>query len=333
MNSAMIGCGNIATTHVKCIQTMAEHKLTAFADVKLDRAQSFASQYGGHAYPSLEALLDNEKIDIIHICTPHYLHTPMAIYGLEHGVHVFMEKPPVITREQLKQLKDFKTDKQLGFCFQNRYNPSVTKVKEMLESGVTGRILGARGYVTWNRPENYYTSSDWRGKLEYEGGGALINQSIHTLDLLQYLIGDRPISIDTMVANHHLKGRIDVEDTMSAYITYPNAVASFYVTTSYIADPAPIIELCCENMTIRIEELEVTCYYKNHEVEKIPVHSKKGYGKSYWGAGHEDCIQDFYQSIEENQNFFLNLEEMETTIQLMLGAYESGRTGKEIILS
>lgn len=329
MNSAIIGCGSIAATHVKCIQTMVEHKLIAFVDSKLDRAQTFSNRYGGRAYSSLEALLDNEDIDVIHVCTPHYLHTPMAIYGLQHGVHVFMEKPPVISREQLEQLKSVKSHKQLGFCFQNRYNPSIIKVKEMLESGVAGNILGARGYVTWNRPENYYASSDWRGKLEYEGGGVLINQSIHTMDLLQYLIGDYPVSIDAMVTNHHLKGKIDVEDTMSAYITYPKAVAIFYASTSYIADSAPIIEICCENMTIRIEEFEVTCFHKNKESEKILIHRKEGYGKTYWGAGHQNCIQDFYNSIEKNQDFFLDLDEVETTIQLMLGAYESGRTGKE----
>lgn len=333
MNSAIVGCGNIASTHAKCIQTVAEHKLIAFADSKLEKAQAFAAQYGGRAYPSLEALLDHEKIDVIHICTPHYLHVPMAIYCLQKGVHVFMEKPPVISREQLNMLKDVKTDRYLGFCFQNRYNPSIVKVKEMLQSGVAGRILGARGYVTWSRSKEYYTSSDWRGNLEYEGGGALINQSIHTMDLLQYLIDDRPISIDAMITNHHLKGIIDVEDTISAYIEYPDSIACFYATTSYVTDASPIIELCCENMIIRIEDLKVTCYYKNGQVEKIPITGKKGYGKSYWGAGHEDCISDFYKSIEENRPFFLNLEEIEMTLELMLGAYESGRSGKEIFFS
>lgn len=330
MKTAIIGCGSIAATHAKCIQAIPEHEFTAFVDIKLERALAFVNQYGGHAYQSLEELLEKEKIDVIHICTPHYLHTPMAIYGLEHGVHVFMEKPPVISREQLVLLQEVTSDKQLGFCFQNRYNPSIIKVKELLATGSTGSILGARGYVTWNRPESYYTSSDWRGRLELEGGGALINQSVHTLDLLHYLIDDRLVSIDSMITNHHLKGRMEVEDTMSAYVRYPNAVACFYVTTAYIADPAPMIELCCENMTIRIEDLEVTCYHKNQKVEKLAVLSKKGYGKSYWGSGHEDCIQDFYSCLHEKRKFTLNLENMKETISLMLGAYESGRTGKEI---
>ena len=98
----------------------------------------------------------------------------MAIYGLTHGVHVFMEKPPVISREQLAELEKAAagTDRRLGFCFQNRYNPSVIKVKELLASGEAGKIRGARGIVTWSRGKEYYTESGWRGTLATEGGGA-----------------------------------------------------------------------------------------------------------------------------------------------------------------
>lgn len=124
----------------------------------------------------------------MHICTPHYLHVPMAVYGLTHGVHVFMEKPPVISGEQLAQLEEAVagSDRRLGLCFQNRYNPSVQEVKKLLASGEAGRIRGARGLVTWSRGREYYTESGWRGSLATEGGGALINQSVHTLDLLAY---------------------------------------------------------------------------------------------------------------------------------------------------
>jgi predicted dehydrogenase len=279
-------------------------------------------------------MLNSEKLDAIHICTPHYLHTPMAIYGLTHGVHVFMEKPPVISKEQFEQLKvaTEASDRQLGLCFQNRYNPSILKAKELIASGITGKVLGARGMVTWNRTEAYYKDSDWRGRLEYEGGGALINQSIHTLDLLHHLIDDKPQSVDAVITNHHLKGIIEVEDMMSAYIKYPEAVACFYVTTAYNADPAPIIEVNCESMTIRVEELSVTCYHKNGRVEQFQNEGKKGFGKSYWGSGHEDCIHDFYDSIANNRNFRLNLINMQDTILLMLAAYESARSGKEIVL-
>ncbi|MBP1756042.1 MAG: lipopolysaccharide biosynthesis protein [Firmicutes bacterium] len=332
MRIGIVGCGGIAVTHAKCIKQLAEHELIAFADIKPERAETFAKEYGGNAYSSMEELLEKESPDVIHICTPHYLHTSMAIYGLQHGVHVFMEKPPVINREQWKELKEaaLHSDQQLGLCFQNRYNPSILKAKELIGSGETGKVLGARGIVTWNRTKEYYTGSDWRGRLEYEGGGALINQSIHTLDLLHYLVGQKVKSVDAVIGNQHLKGVIEVEDMMSAYIRYPEAVVCFYVTTAYNADSAPLIEVNCENMIIRIEELSVTCYHKDGNVVQLPIEGKKGYGKSYWGAGHEDCIQDFYHSIEQNKSFRLNVSTMEETVLLMLGAYESGRSGQEV---
>lgn len=332
MRIGIVGCGGIAATHATCIKKLSGLELVAYADNKIAKAEAFAKEYGGTPYASLEEMLENEKLDAIHICTPHYLHTPMAIYGLQQGVHVFMEKPPVMNKEQWKELKEAadRSDYQLGLCFQNRYNPSVLKVKELIASGNTGKVLGARGMVTWNRQAEYYTESDWRGKLDTEGGGALINQSIHTLDLLHYLVGQPLQSVDAVITNHHLKGIIEVEDMMSAYVRYPEAVVCFYVTTAYNADSAPLIEVNCANMVIRIEDLTVTCYHKSGEVEQIPIEGKLGYGKSYWGAGHEDCIQDFYQSIVQGKSFSLNSTTMEETVLLMLGAYESARNGYEV---
>lgn len=130
-----------------CRRTCREHQpasgrcFDSFCGYQKERAEDFASRYGGKAYGSLEEMLEQEKTDVLHICTPHYLHVPMAIYGLNHGVHVFMEKPPVISREQLEELEKAAagTDRRLGFCFQNRYNPSVIKVKELLASGEAGK--------------------------------------------------------------------------------------------------------------------------------------------------------------------------------------------------
>lgn len=332
MKTAIVGCGGIAKVHAECIHQLKNLDMTAYADIKPERTRHFANQYGGNAYSTLEEMLDKEKIDVLHICTPHYLHVPMAVYALERGIHVFMEKPPVISGSQLEELKTVKSDKRLGICFQNRYNPSIIQVKKMIASGETGKVNGARGIVTWSRSKEYYTESGWRGSLATEGGGALINQSIHTLDLLTYLLGT-PISVDATMTNHHLKGIIEVEDMMEAYLRFEDdKVACFYATTAYCADVPPLIELSCENMTIRIEDLEVTCYYKDGERKKIQLEHKTNLGKSYWGAGHMDCITDFYNSIEKNHPFSLDLKHLNGTILLMLGTYESARTGKEVFI-
>ena len=332
MKAAIVGCGGIAAVHAASISQLQGAVLTAFADIKKERAEDFASRYGGKAYGSLEDMLEQEKPDVLHICTPHYLHVPMAVYGLSHGVHVFMEKPPVISRQQLGELEQAsaQSDKKLGFCFQNRYNPSVIEVKELLASGKAGKIRGARGIVTWSRGKEYYTESGWRGSLATEGGGALINQSVHTMDLLAYFLGT-PLWVEAGIQNHHLKGIIEVEDTMEAYIRFADSSACFYATTAYCDDVPPLIEIACEDRTIRIEDLEVTYYFMDGHVEK-PVVGKKGdghstecLGKSYWGCGHKDCIADFYRCIREGQRFPQDLDGMKETILLMLGAYESAR--------
>lgn len=337
MKAAIVGCGNIAAVHAKSISLLEGVTLTAAADIKREQAEQYEKEYGCRAYDSLENMLEAERPDVLHICTPHYLHVPMALDALKRGIHVFCEKPPVISEEQLDCLEKAVAEGpgRVGFCFQNRYNPSILYVKELLCSGKAGRVKGARGIVTWHRDAAYYTQSGWRGKLETEGGGALINQSIHTMDLLGVLLG-KPMSVEAQTANHHLPGVIEVEDMMEAYIRYENAAACFYATTAYTEDSPPLIEISCENVIIRIEDLDVTLFWKdgrgeNAGVERPEIARKKALGKSYWGTGHLDCISDFYRCLKTGERFAQDLDGVRDTARLMLAAYESAKCeGKEI---
>lgn len=331
MRAAIVGCGSIAHVHAKSILTLG-HELVALADIDPSHLEEFSREFGGKTYPSLESMLENECIDVLHICTPHYLHVPMAIYALGKGVNVFMEKPPVISWEQLAQLRSALADApgKLGFCFQNRYNPSVVKARQLLQSGEAGEVLGVRGYVTWNRGVSYY-SDPWHGKLALEGGGVLINQAIHTLDLLHCFVGKTPISVDAVIANHRLKTEIEVEDTVSALITYPEARLSFYATNGYAEDSPVLMEVKCENMHLRMEGNTLFCKKPGGNWEQIEVEQLKELGKSYWGAGHIVCIEDFYRCIQENKSFALELPGVEDTIRLMLMIYRSASEGKQIL--
>ena len=330
MKIAIVGCGGIAKVHARCINNNGEHKLVAVADKYLEKAKVFAEEFGGVPYASLEEMLDQEQIDVLHICTPHYLHAPMAEYALKKNVHVFMEKPAAITQEEFNHLKANRTDNYLGFCLQNRYNNSVQKAKALIQSGESGKVIGARGLVTWNRTERYYNNSEWRGKLATEGGGALMNQSVHTLDLLHYLVGTEPVSVDAVTTNHHLQGIVEVEDMVSAYIVYPDRKVTFYATTSYIADIAPLIEIECENMRIRIEQEELTLYHKDGRVERVETSVKDTLGKSYWGSGHGDCIGDFYDCVLNGRRFMQDVEGVEESMKLMFMIYESAKTGATV---
>ena len=328
MKAVIVGCGNIGAVHAESIRRLEGVSLCAAADIRPERAASYAEKYGCRAYASLEEMLEKERPDVLHICTPHYLHVPMTAYALQRGIHVFCEKPPVISEEQLDALTRAAAEGpgRAGFCFQNRYNPGVLFIRELLASGRLGKIKGARGIVTWNRGEAYYTQSGWRGRLETEGGGALINQSIHTMDLLGVFLG-KPVSVEAQTANHHLPGVIEVEDMMEAYIRYADAAACFYATTAYTEDAPPLIELSCEKGIVRMEDPEVTVIWPDGRREHPETVRKQALGKSYWGSGHLDCIADFYRCLRTGERFAQDLDGVRDTIRLMLAAYRSAAKG------
>ena len=328
MKAVIVGCGNIGAVHAESIRRLEGASLCAAADIRPERAASYAEKYGCRAYASLEEMLEKERPDVLHICTPHYLHVPMTAYALQRGIHVFCEKPPVISEEQLDALTRAAAEGpgRAGFCFQNRYNPGVLFIRELLASGRLGKVKGARGIVTWSRGEAYYTQSGWRGRLETEGGGALINQSIHTMDLLGVFLG-KPVSVEAQTANHHLPGVIEVEDMMEAYIRYADAAACFYATTAYTEDAPPLIELSCEKGIVRMEDPEVTIIWPDGRREHPETVRKQALGKSYWGSGHLDCIADFYRCLRTGERFAQELDGVRDTVRLMLAAYRSAAKG------
>ncbi|MFI3325654.1 MAG: Gfo/Idh/MocA family oxidoreductase, partial [Clostridia bacterium] len=271
---AVVGCGGIAQVHSNVLNELKEINIVAFCDIKPERAELLSQKYGGNVYDDFETMLESEEIDVVHICTPHYLHTPMAKKCSEKKIKVFSEKPPAITSEQWEEFKSI--DTKIGVCFQNRYNGNVLKIKDLINSKKAGKILGARAFVTWTRDADYYTKSGWRGSLETEGGGALINQSIHTLDLLVYLIGT-PVDCSSSIHNRHLKSVIEVEDTVEAYVKFKgenvadNMSALFYATTAYSTDSPVFIEIHCENMTLQANGAELVIIHKDGTKELVEI--------------------------------------------------------------
>ncbi len=184
LRSAIVGCGGIAQVHARALSEMPEAELIAFADVIPERAEAMAEKYGGRAYSSLDELLDHEKIDVLHICTPHYLHTPMAQAAAERGINVFTEKPPVIDRQQWTEFKQLGDKVRVGICFQNRYNGSTRALKDLLSTGEPGKVLGSRGFVTWRRDGtgtgvcngNYYDNDYAGAKLDFACRAGLVQE-------------------------------------------------------------------------------------------------------------------------------------------------------------
>ncbi len=329
MRAAIVGCGGIAQVHAKVLSNLENVILVACADTKYERALALANLYGARAYDSLEEMLEKEQIDVLHICTPHCMHAPMAVQAAERGIHVFMEKPLAINREQLAQLSALGEQVRIGVCFQNRYNQNVKYVKGLIDSGRTGQIIGARAFVTWCRNKDYYENSDWRGRFTTEGGGALINQSIHTLDLVTEFLGS-PSFVESHAANHHLKDNIEVEDTLEAYIDFHSCPAVFYATTAYSGNAPVLIELCCEHVTIRMEDMEISCQWKDGRKEHISFEQQAALGKNYWGSGHSAIIHDFYDCVETGRHFPIGISEAYTTMDLVFKIYESSRENRVI---
>ena len=326
LRSAIVGCGGIAQVHARALSEMPEAELIAFADVIPERAEAMAEKYGGRAYSSLDELLDHEKIDVLHICTPHYLHTPMAQAAAERGINVFTEKPPVIDRQQWTEFKQLGDKVRVGICFQNRYNGSTRALKDLLSTGEPGKVLGSRGFVTWRRDARYYTESGWRGALSTEGGGALINQAIHTLDLMAYFLGPGQV-LGASLSNRHLKGIIEVEDTLEAALDFGDARGLFYAATAYSLDAPIIFELACENATLRLEGERFTRIWRDGRMEQEDYTAPDPTvpGKSYWGSSHRRCIEDFYRCVMSGERFPNDIPGVSDTIELMLSVYEAAR--------
>lgn len=321
----IVGCGNIAGTHVWALKQIKNVEIVGFADTIIQRAEHFSDLYtGGKAkiFHNLTDMLKETRLDVLHVCTPHYLHVSMILEAMNDGVSVFSEKPPAIDMEQFRQLREGKKndDVKLGFCFQNRYNKTITKTDEILMSGRLGKVIGSRAFVTWRRDEDYY-KNNWKGKFATEGGGALINQSIHTLDLMLRYLGE-PVTVHASVSNHHLQDIIEVEDTVEAWMTFAGGErACFYATTAYVTDAPVIFELQCEHGKITLIDKSVIVNEDGCETEYYVVEETTGVGKNYWGSGHLACIRDFYDKLDCDERFQNDLDGVKTTMETMMKIY------------
>ncbi len=297
LKSAVVGCGSVSRRHFETIINNSNSELVAVCDIVPEKADKKAAEYNVKAFYDFDKMLKNAQFDVLHICTPHYLHAPMAIMAMNKGIHVLCEKPLAIFYNDAVEMCECakKNNVYLGTCFQNRYNDSSVYIKNMLLSGEMGAVTGAKGFVTWDRDEEYY-SDDWHGTLEKEGGGVVINQSIHTLDLIQWLVGADMTDIKSSISQKRLAGKVETEDTADALITFENGVqALFYATLCYNANSPVFIEILCEKGKIVMYD-DLAIIKKGEEKRTVTFEHAKG-EKGYWGNSHGRLIADFYDCI------------------------------------
>ena len=326
---ALIGCGAISGNHVGAILAAGE-KLVALCDIKTDAAKALKEKFSladTALYTDWREMLQREAPDVVHICTPHYLHAEMCVEALKQNRSVLCEKPLCISLEQLDAILAAEKESrgQLGVCLQNRYEPNQITLKELAEKNGS---KGASATVIWRRDAEYYASGDWRGKKAYEGGGVAINQAIHTLDLLQWVCG-MPKSVVAHAFNDHLKGVIDVEDTVTAlFETSEGKRLSFYATTAGAKDFTPelSVRLLSGETVLCRNDLFVVGEASAKVTPKEPMLG----GKLVWGKGHEALIRDFYDHVRTGRHFPIDGEEGGKSVRMVLGIYRSN--GEPVLL-
>ena len=320
----LVGCGGIAHVHAAVLKELEETEFAACADIRPERALQFKKDFGCAAYISLEEMLNHQHLDAVHLCTPHYLHPMMAAQLATRGVAVFTEKPPAIDVPGWNAVLEAARRVPVGICFQNRYNANVLACQRILDQAEYGALRGIRAFVTWNRSAGYYTSTDWKGKWSTEGGGALINQAIHTLDLVIRFLG-RPDQLESTMRNHHLSGVVEVEDTAEIWMRRGDVTALIYASTAYAADVPVLLELQFEKAAVRLEN-DSLIVLDDRGQTVIPCHMDASLGRSYWGAGHKSCIQDFYRSLQTGQPYLNRPETCRDTMDALLEIYRQNRS-------
>lgn len=327
MRAAIIGLGCIAPVHYQAIER-AGGSVTALCDIDVAARENFARLTGTRApfYSDYREMLRCAQADVVHICTPHYLHAPMVIDALRAGFHVLCEKPLCIREEDLPSIRAAQAEsgRQLAVCLQNRYNQSNLAARELLG----GRPAGAGvGTVVWARGAAYYQSGAWRGRWDTEGGGVMINQALHTLDLLLWFMGV-PDSVIATIENRAHRGVIEVEDTASALFRYADGRSfQFYATTASGADfPVQVMLAAADGTRIVAANDTLTV---NGQIRPSPAGTLR-YGKDVWGDGHAALVADYYRHIEEGRPFPIGYAAGAAVLRAILAMYRS--KGQEVPL-
>ncbi|MDD0858763.1 Gfo/Idh/MocA family oxidoreductase [Arthrobacter alpinus] len=287
---AIIGCGDVATVHFEALAAIDGAELVAVCDTDPDRLAAAAAAHGVPGYADVVTLLEEVRPDVVHVCTPHNQHADPAIAALERGINVISEKPLASTMADGERLAAAAaaSTARIGICFQNRYNQAVQAMAQRLASGEFGAVLGGSGTVMWHRSASYYESRPWRGNWVGGGGGLLMNQAIHTLDLLQWMMGG-VMQVSGHAATHALGGAIDVEDTAEIVLTHANGVRSVFYATLANSVNAPItVDIVAEKATLQLRgDLVIT--HNDGRVELIEERRASS-GDGTIGASHISCI-------------------------------------------
>ncbi len=328
MKSALIGAGVIGKVHAKNMALLGM-PFDAICDINEEKAVSLAELTSPEAkiYTDLKQMINEIEPDVVHICTPHYLHAEQVIYALDKNVNVLCEKPLCAHPEQLAGILEAekRSSAVLGVCQQNRYNETVAFAKDYLKDK---RIISGHASVCWCRTEEYYKEGPWRGKLSEAGGGALINQALHTLDLLEEFCGV-PHSLTARADILMPKTDVEVEDTVNAVFFGKYGMRyTFFASINNLKNIPVEISIVLENKDV-VTILPKTVLVNGKTVFESENRSQ-GMGKACYGNGHAILFADYYDCLKTGRKFPIDGKEAAKVLRLIFGVYAS--KGENIIL-
>jgi len=339
---AIIGCGRISPNH---IAAAVENKLdiVALCDIKEskmdDLAEKFKLSQNIRKYTDYKEMLKNENPEIVAICTESGKHGQIALDCLDEGANLIIEKPIALSLEEADAIINKAKEKKLkvSACHQNRFNKSVQKIREAVEANRFGKLLHGTAHIRWNRDDNYYKQASWRGTWEQDGG-ALMNQCIHNIDLLRWMMGDEITEIVGMTDNMIHK-EVEAEDLGLALIKFKNGSYGVIegTTNIYPQNLEETLYIFGEKGTVKaggksvnlIEEWQFGDNLDDPEEVKEKYHENP---PNVYGFGHNPLYADVIDAIKNNRDPYVTAKDGRNALELVLAIYKSSAEGKSIKL-
>jgi len=330
----ILGGGNISDTHARAARAIPGVEIAAVYGTNREKAQRLVDLYGGVRYDDLDRFLDHRPLDIVAIGSPSGLHAEQALAAIRRGLHVLSEKPLDVTTERIDKVIEAaeRAAIKVGVFFQDRLKPDIAQVKSLIASGALGNPIFASGRVRWYRPPDYYTASKWRGTWKLDGGGALMNQAVHTVDLLHWLFGPvKQVAARTATRLHD----IQVEDTAAAALEFESgALGIIEATTSSYPGYARRLDVSGSEGTLIVEgdtligrDLKSAAGQSAAAAKEPPPENVASPTVSD-SVPHQRVFEDFIRAIKTGSTPACDAREARPSVSIIEAIYRSAKTGK-----
>jgi predicted dehydrogenase len=336
----IVGAGVIGKIHANALKSIEQARVVAIAEPREGAGRSLADSAGARWYPAYEEMLAEPDVDVVVIATPSGMHPDQAVLAARAGKHIITEKPMAITRDGLDRMiaEVDAHGVEMAVVFQNRFSPDMVKLKRAVEAGVLGTPVLGGAQVHWHRTQAYYEENGgWRGTWELDGGGSLMNQSIHTIDLLQWIMGGvAAVSANFATLNHD----IETEDTASASVVFRSgALGTIQGTTSAGKDWPVKVEIVGTGGKAVIEAGQLTQWDGDSPLtDDLLTATDRDFVAGWqpdepFGVSHERQLRQIVTSLLEGETPPVPAREARKAVEIILAIYESARDGRRVALS